>query len=325
MPLTQAPTAALLPSASQLSAITPTIFCFAVFAVEFGERDNIVHMLDHDLFGRGCDAFRLYSNRSRLAGVSDHPNCAPHDCLEPAINGSMAGMKPTWTSGTEQLLSEMATRNTHVFKQAWLHILVTRMHLECEWTLKIEPDVVWMPERLRALLSLYDSSVATLGGNAMPNCSSMIGPMEVLSRPALVMMDARRQLGWGDGHLVDSRIGEDWWLWRLMRLLGVPQTPMPLMLRDDPDRPGGPVCEGCEVGFTPLKSSADWAACYARLVAKAAEVGPLQHCPPRSDFSGDFSGGLPRALAFDLCNTMPRAWSYQLVAVKTPPCNETWC
>jgi len=323
MPLAQAPAAALLPGASQLSSITPTIFCFVVFAAEFGERDNVVHMLDHDLFGRGCDAFRLYSNRSRLSGVSDHPNCAPHRCLEPAINGSMDGRKPTWKSTVEKLLDEVAARSVPIFKQVWAHIFATRMHLECEWTLKVEADVVWMPSRLRALLSLYDSSVATLGGNVMPNCSSMIGPMEVLSRPALVTMDTRREVGWGDGDLLDGRMGEDWWLWRTMRLLGVPQTPMPLMLRDNPDRPGGPVCEGCEVGFTPLKSSADWTACYAQLEAKAAEVGPLQHCPPRSDLSGDLLS--PRALLFDQCSAMPRALSYQLVAVKAAACNMTWC
>ena len=89
----------------------------------------------------GCNASRIMSNATFVAGVSDHPACAA-SCVERAIFGAMG------------------TPSAALFVQVWRHIFASALYSLHEWTIKLDMDTVVLPHRLRSYLALFDSTEA---------------------------------------------------------------------------------------------------------------------------------------------------------------------
>lgn len=245
-----------------------SIFCFIMMAPK--EAPTVVRMLDRGLFQQGCNAFRLYSNTSFLANVTDHPNCAPHNCWEQAIQGSMEAPR----GGVYN-----TTLNAGFFIATFNHIFKTGIYRKYDWTVKLDADAVWLPERLRGLVSLYSSDVPALGGNTHPECRTTYGPIEILTRPAMEAYASNVDVCQSTSESLDyiSQYGEDLVLQRCLGLNDVRSYPMPLMLAWSV--PGK--CVGCEVAFHPFKSAKAWDACFEQLTAQAEQLGPIEQCAPR--------------------------------------------
>jgi hypothetical protein len=231
------------------------------------ERSTVVKMLDKNLFHEGCDAFRIYSNVSFLHNISNHPKC--NGCYEQVIHGPMLAPKggPYNTA-----------LNSVPFNKAFKHVFDTGVYEDYNWTVKFDADAVWIPERLRGLLSMYQHDVPVLGGNTIEGCKLVYGPIEIMSKAA---MSAYARARWKctdslESIEYDANFGEDVSLQRCMHISGARLAPMPLMLSWT--TPGN--CLGCEVAFHPFKAPEDWESCYDQL--RKQGLGPITECEPRS-------------------------------------------
>ena len=118
------------------------IFCFVVFAEEFGEVPGLLNMMSASPASlTGCHGWRVLTNVSYVKGVSDHPACGGV-CSEQIKNGTMDA-----EPGLGGVL------NTRVFIHAWRHVLASEMSRRFRWTIKTEVDVVFIASHVWAYLS----------------------------------------------------------------------------------------------------------------------------------------------------------------------------
>ena len=218
-------------------------FCFQLVAREFGEAPLVAAALDARVLQDGCDTFRIYSNVSWLHGVSDHQGCS--SCVEQAFYGSLDFPKG----------GEYGTRlNTGAFIYVWRHIFATRVWESCEWTIKLDADIMMRPDRLRNYLALFIPTSPFYGKNVG---DAMHGGIEVLTHPAVATYAAHQStcesLAWADK-------GEDWYLSLCMDALNVSGQRMGLLMREG-ENGGGTTCSGCDVSYHEFSDAEAWETC----------------------------------------------------------------
>merc|ERR1719291_307212 len=111
-----------------------------------------------------CDEYVVYSNVSMevVPGV-----------VTSAILGSLK-VKLGGKFGTAM--------NTNVFLKVWAKLFSERRFSLHDWTVKVDPDAVFLPERLRSILANYEE---VSEGVYLNNCKfGLHGPVEVFSKNA---------------------------------------------------------------------------------------------------------------------------------------------
>lgn len=110
--------------------------------------------------------------------------------------------------------------NVDVFARAWHKLLAEGIFRKSEWTIKVDPDAVFLPQRLRFHLKQQglhgDSTVY------MKNCAkfnSMQGPLEIFSRGAVNKLVSQFDncMNWVD----HSHLGEDGFMDKCMNVAGI--------------------------------------------------------------------------------------------------------
>lgn len=157
--------------------------------------------------------------------------------------------------------------NTGIFFALWDKVREEGRFLMHSWIVKVDPDCVFMPDRLR--LVLEDHPVSNSKGLYLNNCGrGLHGPIEVLSRQAAeVWFDGR---GSCNDHFTklcggDCLWGEDMFIDQcLNRVLHVPRkNEFRLLMEDHCDPPKG--WRSCQddsiVAFHPFKSVDSYRAC----------------------------------------------------------------
>jgi len=239
---------------------SPTLYCTTMVQPSGYELELLRAQYEKGKLGMfACNSFSLFSNESlRISPPGQHPVIKTG-----LINGSLsATMGGHWHTAL----------NTGVFIKFWDKVVHDPKAWEADWIVKVDPDTMWLPERLRVLLS---TSVGPLGqpepdaGIYLNNCHvGMHGPIEVLSRRALSTYKKGRQ-ECATGKV--SKIGqEDWFLRECFEELGVLRVDAyNLMLEAtlacqevasalDPDRPP---CFSPQVAFHPFKNIHTWMRC----------------------------------------------------------------
>lgn len=112
--------------------------------------------------------------------------------------------------------------NTPIFFVVWDKVLSEGTYKSCAWTVKTDPDCVFIPVRLRPVLR--EVSIAE-GGTYINNCKyGMHGPMEVLSSRAVeVWVSGKEQCAdhfnskckeeecpWGEDYFADECLRQVW-------------------------------------------------------------------------------------------------------------------
>jgi len=131
------------------------------------EQDLLIlqHELHVSIFG--CDAFAVYSNvvYEVFPGVSTHRVDSDLKCK---IGGEFK-----------------TALNTDIFIAVWKRILADAIYKSYDWTVKVDPDAVFFPERLRQILESHPGGLEGRGVY-LNNCKyGMHGPVEVYSRNAV--------------------------------------------------------------------------------------------------------------------------------------------
>jgi hypothetical protein len=155
--------------------------------------------------------------------------------------------------------------NTEVLLRVWNKVWDMDEFSSFEWVVKVDPDTVFFPSRLRS-----HASITPGGALYLNNCGAGLhGPIEAMTREAAWLFrdgNARCQ----DERVTDwNRQGEDDYVMGCLGLLGAQQyndfgVLSEVACGEDPSP-----CESGKVAFHPFKTVAEWFRC-------AAEAAPLR-------------------------------------------------
>mmetsp|Transcript_8480 Transcript_8480/g.18713 ORF Transcript_8480/g.18713 Transcript_8480/m.18713 type:complete len:516 (+) Transcript_8480:68-1615(+) len=183
------------------SEALPSLFCWVITLPHGPEPKVIIYQFVKRMGIFACNAHAVFSERATWL--------VPGDLRTTAI-GQIKSTTNAW------LL------NVHVFMRAWRKVKASGRYLKCDWTIKVDPDTVWFPHRLRPMLRSYSNPDDYI---YFANCNqttwhhwSMQGPIEILSRGAV----------WKYTHGSDACLtqidlgfaGEDIFADRCLKLLG---------------------------------------------------------------------------------------------------------
>jgi len=153
------------------AAVVPfkvSLFCFAVMLPWGGEIKLLQaqHKVSANLFG--CDAYSIYS--SEVIEVA------------PGVNTTWARKDLHCDVG-----GEFGTAlNTDIFLDIWRKVVAEGTYRNYDWSVKVDPDSVFFPARLREKLAPLAAEAQVNRGMYINNCKfGMHGPLEVVSRLAV--------------------------------------------------------------------------------------------------------------------------------------------
>jgi len=136
-----------------------------------------------------------------------------------------------------------------------------KRYLKADWTVKVDPDAVLLPDRLRMHLNDHRGAKAYIRNCDKPMMSEgnmMFGDLEVISKSALIVFFANTMVCYKE--IPWQSWGEDLYLMRCLEHLGVSYIDDFRMTQDG-------VCKGVScadnwaAAFHPMKSVGAWEAC----------------------------------------------------------------
>jgi len=254
------------------TALPNTLFCFAL-TKSFGAELELLRMQHaHRSSIFDCDEHVVYSNESLLLaeGLTTHVINVSLDC-------AFAGERSSFL-------------NTHIFKEVWKEVVNGGKLEAYDWAVKVDPDCVFFPDRLRAVLRNRHGTGTSAGdinsnrGIYLSTCwFGMLGPLEVLSIEAVRVLVAgwdqcETQFGrlcrgacrWGEDLFVDQCLSD---------VLGVHRDAASLLGADGCDSlQSWETCgDESKVAFHPFRTEESYLHCL---------TGPNSH---EDDRSGDKS------------------------------------
>jgi len=148
--------------------------------------------------------------------------------------------------------------NTDAFVKVWLRVRADRVYLSHDWTVKVDPDTVFFPDRFRAHLGQLRPPVGA--SVYIKNCNvgfGFMGAIEALSRKATHDLlasigECHRTMG---GHS-----GEDGFLKECLDMVGAGYMTDANVLGTPHDTSN--CADGGRVAFHPRKDAGSWLGCF---------------------------------------------------------------
>lgn len=244
----------------------PTLFCFTVMRVNSYELNNVRTAIAKKTSIFACDDYILFSDQKftvqpgvPVPGWSDLQLIEGIAPVETTVLNHDLATQPK-AGSLEGIL------NTQIFMQAWHQVNEDgrfRMH---DWTIKVDPDAVFLPQRL--VPDLQELAPASSSPNFyLVNCKisfGLFGAVEVFSRVALENYLAgeercKTELDW-------TIMGEDLWMKRCLDLLGVQHDDDFHILSDGYCSEQASPCQSGKVAFHPFKSALSYLQCYTEAI-----------------------------------------------------------
>ncbi|CAK0864048.1 unnamed protein product [Prorocentrum cordatum] len=229
-------------------AVGQSLLCFSLMMPYSYEQGLLAAQYDMGESIFGCDAYAVYSNATLL--------------VAPGVYSTRVDHNLSCTTGGEF----KTALNLDIFLAVWSKVVEDGVFSFHDWTVKVDPDCVFFPARLRASLWVHKEASQ---GTYLNNCKmGMHGPLEVFSRNAV--------LAWvkGSQHCVehfnelcsgDCLWGEDMFIDQcLSKVLHVKREDEPaLLLEDHCDPPPGwrSCSEVHTVAFHPFKVLDEYREC----------------------------------------------------------------
>lgn len=225
-----------------------TLYCFALMLPDSYEQKLLAmqHQKKVSLFG--CDEAAVYSNR----------------VIE--VDGGLVTLVVSSDLKCGKGGEFGTALNLDIFIAVWTKVISEGRFQEHDWTVKVDPDAVFFPDRLKDILTIHPEEKA---GVYLNNCKfGMHGPLEVFSRNAVAawatgsprcVQHFQKQCGgdcyWGEDLFIDQC------LWKV---LGVRRdNDFRLLLEDhcEPPSDWDACTDGNRVAFHPFKSVAGYVGC----------------------------------------------------------------
>jgi len=227
------------------------LFCFAVMVPGSEEQSLLVIAFQNNAGIFHCDSNTIYSSQElELApGVVTHTVASDLHCDSGGEFGTAL--------------------NLEIFLEVWRQVVTDGDFTRFEWTVKVDPDSVFFPDRLRAAITNHQPAEHELGVY-LNNCEfGLHGPIEVFSRHAVKT--------WWEGSQKcldhfwkmcagDCNWGEDLFIDQcLWKVLGAQRDDEVSLLVEDHCSPpeGWRNCEDSwHVAFHPFKTGWEWMECF---------------------------------------------------------------
>ncbi|CAK0807907.1 unnamed protein product [Prorocentrum cordatum] len=224
----------------------PSLFCWSLSRQWSYEADVMRAQLAAGAGIFGCDGFAVVSEEEWSIGWGPGGRIGELNTL--SFPGAPVGVSKDGTAGNAQL-----------FMNAWDTILDRTLVLDFDWAIKVDPDAVVVPDRVR------DHVRDKTGSNVfVRNCEGatwqlMFGSLETISRGGLQVYKegryrCRNELDWYSW-------GEDFFLDKCFLHLGVGST-NDLSIISDGVCHGVDCNDGWAAAFHPFKGSNEWMNCW---------------------------------------------------------------
>jgi len=227
---------------------SPSLFCFSVFRSTGYEPDLMRGQLSRNAGIFACDQFAVLADaKLSLATGVETIVIPPNENVGISKDGTAA--------------------NTMIFMQAWSMIYLDFRFRSHDWTIKVDPDAVVLPGRLRNHLAPHTGkTVYVKNCNKYPGAPGwpmMYGSLEAFTRSAMETYfrgaeRCKNDLQW-------QAWGEDLFMASCLDMLGVGSV-------FDGNIVGDNVCTGSNCGdgaaaaYHPFKSKDTWTQCYDQAV-----------------------------------------------------------
>lgn len=242
-----------------------SLFCWALMQPDSYEKELLREQYRKKVSLFACESYAVYSNSSIEIDKELTTSVVPVS-LQSKIGGEF-----------------MTALNTDVFLAVWKQVISEGKFQESSWTLKVDPDCVFFPDRLALTLRRYPEMDK---GVYINNCKyGLHGPLEIFSRNAV--------RSWAEGaascvrHFHDKCHGPCAWgedlfidqcLWKVLDVQRVDNWR--ILQEDHCDPPEG--WESCNdtsfTAFHPFKTSESWFGCFenSSMASKAESEKPSQ-------------------------------------------------
>jgi len=241
-----------------------TLFCWSVVRVEGYEPALVEKQYWNKASIFECDEYSLYSNGG-VVQVGDFTTIEI-----PAHEVKLGDLSKAGTTTSSWL-------NTMIFMKAWDLVLQDGKWWAHEWTVKVDPDAVFFPHRLKVKLYNYYAAEEVNGPalfvancdrswNGQPYSLKLFGSLEVFTRNALGMYKAhgaecKEDLDWHGW-------GEDMYMQNCMQKMNVGVINGVSFLGDNRCY-GAPCSDTTKVAFHDFKDIGGWLSCWG--ASKASE------------------------------------------------------
>jgi hypothetical protein len=235
----------------------PSLFCFSVFQSTGYEPGLMKAQLQKKQGIFSCDEFAVIADAAVSLGQGP----------EGPVNTLVI---PHTTVGISK---DNTAANTLIFIHAWQEIYNDFRFSHHDWTLKVDPDAVIVPSRLRVHLSNFTGQkVYVKNCNKYPGAANwpmMFGSLEAISQRALWAYmkgsdKCKNELEW-------EAWGEDLYLAECLDLLGCDHVNDYSIISDK-------VCLGVDCGnqwaaaFHAFKSKEEWFDCWGTVFGESSEI-----------------------------------------------------
>lgn len=239
-----------------------SLFCFAMM-LPFGGEVKLLRMQYENQVGIfQCDRHRIFSNVTMSVST---PEVGRPGETTTALPGSLV----CHPGGLY-----MTALNTEIFVRVWKGVIEDRSYLETDWTVKVDPDAVFLPSRLRAHVDRYVRAQKTTAAHPvyLNNCKDGLhGPLEVISRGGMSAFAAGMEYCEKELRHEYKLYGEDVFLRHCMLILGIERFDDLALLYEtacDPFPHDPMPCTPVKVAFHPLKSPDKYMECLLQAEAK---------------------------------------------------------
>lgn len=232
----------------------PSLFCYSVIVMTGPEPELVKFQIERSSGIAACDEFAVFSTAEPTYLAIGPLGKVSTIQFEPAeITTSKDG-----TAG-----------NAELFMHCWDAVRNDGRYQSLDWTVKVDPDAVLLPDRLRNHLAPHTgtaSYIVNCNKPMLPEGPMMFGALEAFSKEA---MEIYYQNGWDCiSNMFWKNWGEDWFMGHCLDYLGV------MGVQDFGIYSDG-VCTGVDCGrddaaaFHPMKDIASWQSCFERAIGQA--------------------------------------------------------
>mmetsp|Transcript_132170 Transcript_132170/g.410748 ORF Transcript_132170/g.410748 Transcript_132170/m.410748 type:complete len:356 (+) Transcript_132170:18-1085(+) len=229
---------------------SPSLFCWALARPTGNEAELMRYQMRNHLSLFRCEDWTVFSDWAFDLGNGYSAKGI----------GDLTAQKGQWGSWL----------NTVVFAKAWHQIFWTGKFRDHDWTVKIDPDATFFPDRLKEHLAPLSPDQPWWIHNSRTS-TPMLGPIEVISRGGMYVYYANNPPNksgtWGavcEDVWMDQS-GEDGFISGCLKRLGVAAKYDAKILKQDREDCG----DGVYVAYHPCKTVSTYKLCQAQAVAAA--------------------------------------------------------
>lgn len=154
-----------------------SLYCWSVMNANSRSETQLVRLAILKKTGiAACEEWQVFSNK--VTWLIPYP---------PPVMTTFIPVVFTKFKGQGGVMGTLSWTNVEVFLVAWDAVRVSGKYLQHDWTVKADPDAVFLTDRLRARLAPH--LVPIKKGLYLKNCKNLpngfFGPLEVMSREAV--------------------------------------------------------------------------------------------------------------------------------------------